>query len=75
MQALKTLVVRGPTPLTELAEAEQVRPPTMTRLVERLEHDGYVLRHGLDSLELAELRTLAEAIGLIERIVDPERSG
>lgn len=42
--ALSVLVFRGPQTLGELARAEQVRPPTMTRLVQALEAEGLVVR-------------------------------
>jgi DNA-binding MarR family transcriptional regulator len=44
LSALSVLVFRGPATLSELAAAEQVRPPTMTRLVQGLERDGLVNR-------------------------------
>ncbi len=44
LSALSVLVFRGPTRLTDLAAAEQVRPPTMTRIVAALERDGLVDR-------------------------------
>ncbi len=44
LSAIATLVRRGPMTLSELAAAEQVRPPTVTRLVQRLEAGGYVIR-------------------------------
>jgi len=44
LSVISTLVNHGPTTLTELAELEQVRPPTVTRLVQSLEREGYVLR-------------------------------
>jgi DNA-binding MarR family transcriptional regulator len=40
------LVFGGPRSLGELAAAEQVRPPTMTRVVQALEADGLVRRAG-----------------------------
>jgi hypothetical protein len=42
LSALSVLVFGGPLTLGELANAEQVRPPTMTRLVTALEADGRV---------------------------------
>jgi DNA-binding MarR family transcriptional regulator len=42
--ALSVLVFGGPRPIGELAAAEQVSAPTMTRLVAGLERDGYVRR-------------------------------
>ena len=44
LSALSVLVFGGPTTLGALAQAEQVRPPTMTRLVNALEADGLVVR-------------------------------
>ncbi len=44
LSAITRLVSRGPMSVGELAEAEGVKPPTMTRLVQRLEEGGYVIR-------------------------------
>jgi DNA-binding MarR family transcriptional regulator len=44
LSALSVLVFGGPRTLGELAAAEQVRPPTMTRIVQALEEDGLVRR-------------------------------
>ena len=44
MSALSVLVFGGPKTLGQLAAIEQVKPPTMTRLVTALEEDGYVRR-------------------------------
>jgi DNA-binding MarR family transcriptional regulator len=41
---LSVLVFGGPRTIGELAELEQVRPPTMTRLVTGLEADGLAVR-------------------------------
>jgi len=42
--ALASIEARGPITLGELAAVEQVQPPTMTRIVARLEESGYVTR-------------------------------
>jgi len=42
--ALSVVVFGGPLTLNELAEAEQVRPPTMSRVVEALVKEGLVRR-------------------------------
>jgi DNA-binding MarR family transcriptional regulator len=42
--ALATLRKRGPLTLGELAAFEQVAPPTMTKVVEKLESRGFVTR-------------------------------
>jgi DNA-binding MarR family transcriptional regulator len=44
LSALSVLVFGGPKTLGELAAAEQVRPPTMTRIVHGLEQDGLARR-------------------------------
>jgi len=45
LSALSVLVFGGPRSLGELADAEQVRPPTMSRIVSGLERSGLVKRH------------------------------
>ncbi len=44
LSALSVIVFAGPITLGALATAEQVRPPTMTRLVQALEQDGLITR-------------------------------
>ena len=44
LSALSVIVFAGPINLTALAEAEQVRAPSMSRLVRTLEADGLVRR-------------------------------
>ena len=44
LSALSVIVFGGPITLGELAAAEQVKPPTMTRLVSALESAGLVRR-------------------------------
>ena len=44
LSALALLVLGGPRTLGELAAAEHVRPPTMTRLIHAMEADGLVER-------------------------------
>ncbi len=46
LSALSVIVFRGPLPLGALAQAEQVRPPTMTRVVAALAQAGLVAREG-----------------------------
>ncbi len=46
LSALSVVVFGGPVTLGELARAEQVRPPTMTRIVTGLEKGGLVRREG-----------------------------
>lgn len=44
LSALSVIVFGGPITLGDLAAAEQVRPPTMTRIVNALEEQGLVTR-------------------------------
>ena len=44
LSALSVIVFGGPVTLGDLATAEQVRPPTMTRIVNALEEQGLVLK-------------------------------
>jgi DNA-binding MarR family transcriptional regulator len=44
LSALSVVVFGGPVTLGQLARAEQVRPPTMTKIVTGLENDGLVER-------------------------------
>ena len=44
LSALSILVFAGPRPLCELARLEQVRPPTMSRVVDGLEKAGLARR-------------------------------
>ena len=48
LSALSVLVFGGPRSLGELADAEQVRPPTMSRIVAGLERAGLVRRHATE---------------------------
>lgn len=49
LSALSVLVFGGSRTVTELAAAEQVAVPTMTRLLQGLEADGYVRRRRQDA--------------------------
>ena len=44
LSALSVIVLGGPITLRDLAAAEQVRPPTMTRIVNALVEQGLVMR-------------------------------
>ena len=46
LSVLSILVFEGPSTVGELAALEQVKPPTMSRLVSGLEHDGLARRRG-----------------------------
>jgi DNA-binding MarR family transcriptional regulator len=49
LSALSVVVFAGPISLRDLAAAEQVRPPSMTRTVGELELDGLITRESDDS--------------------------
>ncbi len=63
LSALSVLVFAGPRRVGELAEAEQVEPPTMTRLVDGMERDGYVVR-GADPVDRRAVIVRATAKGV-----------
>jgi DNA-binding MarR family transcriptional regulator len=62
LSALSVVVFGGPLTLGQLARAEQVRPPTMTRLVTGLEKDGLVERKA-DAKDARLTRIVATAKG------------
>ena len=49
LSALSVLVFGGPMRLTDLARIEQVKPPTMTRIVAGLESGGLVRRRAVSA--------------------------
>jgi DNA-binding MarR family transcriptional regulator len=71
LSALSVVVFGGPLSLVDLARAEQVRPPTMTRIVTGLEKDGLVTREG----DLRDRRlTLISATGKGQKILAAGRA-
>jgi DNA-binding MarR family transcriptional regulator len=84
LSTLSVLVFGAPTTVGELARAEQVSPPTMSKLVSGLERDGYVVReaHELDAravrvratpkgrrvLEEGRARRISELVRLLEGV-------
>src|SRR5262245_56034348 len=60
--ALSVLVFAGPVSLAQLAKAEQVKPPTMARLVDALEAAGLARREA-DRKDLRAVRIRATAKG------------
>jgi DNA-binding MarR family transcriptional regulator len=89
LSALGLLVMGGPRTLGELAAAEHVRPPTMTRLVHAMEADGLVTRapnpadgrsvvirathHGEEQLEQGRVRQIAPLAASISDLDAAER--
>ena len=68
LSALSSIDHRGPLTLGELAAVERVAPPSMTRIVSRLEERGLVSRE-VDAADrrVARVRTTAEGKRMLER--------
>src|ERR1700678_88793 len=62
LSALSVVVFAGPISLRDLAAAEQVRPPSMTRTVRELELDGMITRE-TDNSDRRVIRIRATAKG------------
>jgi DNA-binding MarR family transcriptional regulator len=60
LSALSVLVFGGPRSLGELADAEQVRPPTMSRIVAGLERTRLVRRHATEDGRRVRLAATAK---------------
>ena len=68
LSALSVLVFSGPRTLGELARAEQVKPPTMSRLVDGLEADGLARRKaGTKDLRQVRVEPTAKGRRILER--------
>jgi len=70
LSALSVLVFGGPMTLGQLAAAEQVKPPTMTRIVSGLEREGLAER-SVDAADERRVRIRATAKG--ERLLHQAR--
>jgi DNA-binding MarR family transcriptional regulator len=67
--ALSTINRLGKPTLGELAQAEQVQPPTMTRVVGAMEAAGLVVRHGDEGdRRVCRVELTAEGRATLERI-------
>jgi DNA-binding MarR family transcriptional regulator len=67
LSALSVLVFSGPRSLGELADAEQVRPPTMSRIVAGLERDGLVRRHATEDKRRMLLEATATGTKILQQ--------
>jgi DNA-binding MarR family transcriptional regulator len=65
LSALSVLVFGGARSLGELAEAEQVRPPTMSRIVSGLERAGLVKRHATEDGRRVRLEATAKGTKIL----------
>lgn len=66
LSALSVLVFGGPRSLGELADAEQVRPPTMSRIVAGLERAGLVRRHATEDGRRVRLEASAKGTRILQ---------
>ena len=66
LSALSVLVFGGPRSLGELADAEQVRPPTMSRIVAGLEHSGLVKRRKTEDGRRVRLEASTKGIKILQ---------
>ena len=68
LSALSVVVFAGPLPIGELATAEGIRPPTMTRLVDALEREGLVVRErDLEDRRTVRVRATARGTRILQR--------
>jgi DNA-binding MarR family transcriptional regulator len=67
LSALSVVVFGGPLTISALAEAEQVRPPTISRLVKELEAEGVLRRESdPDDRRVQRVRATAKGRRLLE---------
>jgi DNA-binding MarR family transcriptional regulator len=65
LSALSVLVFGGPRALGELADTEQVRPPTMSRIVAGLQRARLVHRHTTEDGRRVRLEASPKGVGLM----------
>jgi DNA-binding MarR family transcriptional regulator len=69
LSALAVLVNQGPLTLRELAEAERVQPPTVTRIVDRLTERGLVARRAdTNDRRVSWVEATADGRKLVEHV-------
>ena len=66
LSALSVLVFGGPRSLGELADAEQVKAPTMSRIVAGLERSGLVKRKTTDDKRRVRLEATAKGMKILQ---------
>jgi DNA-binding MarR family transcriptional regulator len=68
LSALSVVVFGGPLSLRRLAAAEQIKPPTITRIVQGLEREGLVSRQGdPQDGRVIQIRATRKGISVMER--------
>jgi DNA-binding MarR family transcriptional regulator len=65
LSALSVLVFGGPKSLGELAASEQVRPPTMSRIVASLQRAKLIRRHATDDGRRVRLEAAPKGVSLM----------
>jgi DNA-binding MarR family transcriptional regulator len=65
LSALSVLVFGGPKSLGELADAEQVRPPTMSRIVAGLHRSRLIRRHATEDARRVRLEATPKGVALM----------
>ncbi|HEY2546127.1 MAG TPA: MarR family transcriptional regulator [Candidatus Acidoferrum sp.] len=65
LSALSVLVFGGPKSLGELADAEQVRPPTMSRIAAGLQRSGLVRREATEDGRRVRLTATPKGVALM----------
>ncbi len=66
LSALSVLVFGGARSLSELADAEQVRPPTMSRIVAGLERAGLIRRRATEDGRRVRLEATARGTKILQ---------
>jgi len=66
LSALSVLVSGGPRSLGKLADAEQVRPPTMSRIVVGLEEAGLIRRQSTEDKRRVRLEPTAKGTKILQ---------
>ncbi len=66
LSALSVLVFGGPRSLGELADAEQVKPPTMSRIVASLEREALVRRRPTEDGRRVRLEATARGTKILQ---------
>jgi len=65
LSALSVIVFGGPVTLGDLAAAEQVRPPTMSRIIAGLQRAGLVRRHATEDGRRMRLEATPKGVSLM----------
>jgi DNA-binding MarR family transcriptional regulator len=68
LSALSVLVFAGPKTLGDLAAAEQIKPPTMSRIVAALKRNGLIeIRRDSQDARRLHIRSTARGTGLLQQ--------